>query len=119
MMIVATRKSLLGEDISPPDKIRLSTRFNTSVLLSSPLFQPPAMMTFWPILAHPGHLFLLVLSLPAYLQPSMLVGPAMAASNSRMWSPYMARKLVGVMVTTQGQSISTCRGRAGPACHCI
>merc|ERR1719264_451981 len=29
----------------------------------------------------------------------------------------MAKKLVGVMVTTQGRSIST--GRAGPSCHCI
>merc|ERR1719507_2756841 len=29
----------------------------------------------------------------------------------------MARKVVGVMVTTQGSHIST--GRAGPSCHCI
>ena len=79
------------------------------------------MMTFRPSLTHPGQLFLLVSSLghlPASLHPAMLVGPAMAASNSRMFVPRMVMKLVGVMVMAHGP-LRILTGRAGPSCHCI
>ena len=109
--------------MSPPAWLKREPRSKTTVLRrtpSPPVVKPPAMMTFWPILAHPGQWSLLVLSLghlPSSLHPLMLVGPAMSASNSRIWVTEMARKQVGEMVTAQGWYILT--GGAGPSCHCI
>ena len=59
--IVAAWKKDLGAAISPSEVMRLLTRSKTSVLLRfSRRFLLPAMMTFWPILAHPGLKFLYV-----------------------------------------------------------
>ena len=104
LLIVARLKNLLGVAMSPPVEMVRVVMSSTNVLCRTlPPLLPPARITLLPIFAQPGS-SLLVLSVGhkvESLQPSSLVGPAIAASNSWILSPLMVKNFVGETGTAQ------------------
>ena len=105
LLIVARLKYDLGDAMSPPVEMVRVVMSRTNVLRRTTLPSvPPATITLSPIFAQPGVLDLLVSSVGhkvESLQPSSLVGPAIAASNSWILSPLMVKNFVGETGTAQ------------------
>merc|ERR1711953_560418 len=104
LLIVARLKNTLGDAMSPPVEMVRVVMSSTSVLCRAPPLLPPATITLLPSFAQPGVASLLVSSVGhkvESLQPSSLVGPAIAASNSWILSPLIVMKLDSVTGTAQ------------------
>merc|ERR1712038_338520 len=98
--------------MSPPVEMVRVLMSSTNVLCRTPppyLSLPPATITLLPIFAQPGVLYLLVLSVGhkvESLQPSSLVGPPIAASNSWILSPKIVMNLDSVTGTAQKEDMA-------------
>ena len=105
LLIVARLNHLLGVAMSPPVEMVRVVMSRTNVLCRTLLPSvPPVRITLSPIFAHPGVQSLLVSSVGhkvESLQPSSLVGPAIAASNSWILSPLTVKNFVGETGTAQ------------------
>ena len=105
LLIVARLNHILGDAMSPPVEMVRVVMSSTNVLCRYPLLPlPPARITLLPSFPQPGEDPLLVSSVGhkvESLQPSSLVGPAIAASNSWILSPLMVKNFVGETGTAQ------------------